>query len=163
MQQDYLDQDYADERVENPSAFADLLESPLALTQASTGQRFANYLVDALCFYACSFGVGLILGIVAMLIDSPALLESLEGPFSTVLGFLVMLTYYFIMEATTGRTIGKLVTRTRVVMEDGSKPTTNAIAKRTLSRLIPFEAFTFFGDSPGLHDRLSKTRVVKMS
>jgi uncharacterized RDD family membrane protein YckC len=68
--------------------------------------------------------------------------------------------YYFLCEATTGRTVGKLVSGTRVVTESGGKPTTLQILQRTLSRMVPFEPFSFFGPSTGWHDRWSKTRVV---
>lgn len=37
----------------------------------------------------------------------------------------------------------------------------NAIVKRNFSRLIPFDAFSFIGDSSyGWHDSISKTYVV---
>ena len=162
MQQDYFDQDYSEEHVENPSVFAELLNSPLAMTPASTGQRFINYVVDIITFYVLLFGVGIFLGLVSMLTDSETLVNSLDGPFAPFFGILVMLSYYFVMESLTGRTVGKLLTRTRVVMEDGSKLTATAAFQRTLSRIIPFEAFSFFGGGPGLHDRLATTRVVKV-
>ena len=47
-------------------------------------------------------------------------------------------------------------------MKDGSKPDGKAIFRRTVSRLIPFEFFTFLGaNSRGWHDVISNTYVVK--
>lgn len=162
MQQDYLEQDYSDERIENSSVFTELLNSPIAMTPASTGQRFVNYLVDLISFYAISFGLGISLGLVAAITGNESLLGLLEGPSATLMGVLVMLSYYFVMESMTGRTMGKIATRTRVVMQDGSKLTTTAALQRTFSRIIPFDAFSFLGGDPGWHDRIAKTRVVKV-
>lgn len=44
-----------------------------------------------------------------------------------------------------GKTIGKYITKTIVVMEDGSKPKASDIVLRSLCRLIPFDAFSFLG------------------
>jgi uncharacterized RDD family membrane protein YckC len=48
----------------------------------------------------------------------------------------MLLTYYFAMEATTGRTAGKLLLGLRVTSRDGTRPSTAAIAARTLLRLV---------------------------
>ncbi|SHK93884.1 RDD family protein [Hymenobacter psychrotolerans] len=154
-----MEQDYP----QPSSVFTELLHSPLALVSASRGQRFINYLVDLATFYAGMFAIGIGLGIVAVAIDNQAILQVFDGPMGSLVAIFIMLCYYFILESTTGRTMGKLVTRTRVVMADGSKLTTSAVLKRTLCRIIPFEAFSFFNDAAsGLHDSISKTRVVKM-
>ncbi|UOQ65222.1 RDD family protein [Hymenobacter volaticus] len=139
-----------------------MLNSPLAMTSASTGQRIINYIVDLITFYVIIFFLGATYSMIAAIIDNQAMLDGLDSPWTTFISFVIMLSYYFIMESMTGRTMGKIATRTRVVMEDGSKLTTTAAFQRTLSRIIPFEAFTFFGGGPGLHDRLAKTRVVKV-
>ena len=57
--------------------------------------------------------------------------------------------------------LGKFVTGTMVLMEDGSKPTFKDIFIRSLCRLIPFEAFSFLGaEGRGWHDSMSDTYVV---
>lgn len=79
--------------------------------------------------------------------------------FSIVTSFL----YYWIFEGLFGRTIGKFLTGTKVVLVDGSRPSFLVIFERTLIRLVPFEIFSFFGTSnSGWHDRWSKTAVVKV-
>jgi uncharacterized RDD family membrane protein YckC len=51
-----------------------------------------------------------------------------------------------------------------VVLHDGSKPEFTDILKRTLSRILPFEQFSFIGkESTGWHDSISKTYVVDIS
>jgi uncharacterized RDD family membrane protein YckC len=68
-----------------------------------------------------------------------------------------------IFESLTGKSIGKYVTNTKVMMADGSKPEPYSIFIRSLSRLIPFDQLSFLGTIPrGWHDTLSKTVVVDL-
>jgi uncharacterized RDD family membrane protein YckC len=48
----------------------------------------------------------------------------------------IALTYFFVAEATTGQTVGKRMMRLRVVMRDGRPAQPNAVAGRTVLRLI---------------------------
>jgi uncharacterized RDD family membrane protein YckC len=70
--------------------------------------------------------------------------------------------YYFFTEYKFQKTLGKLLTKTIVVNLDGDKPTAKEILIRTLSRNIPFEYLSYLLDVVGIHDHLSKTRVVKL-
>jgi uncharacterized RDD family membrane protein YckC len=71
------------------------------------------------------------------------------------------LLYYIVMEGTLGRTVGKYLTNSTVVDEDGYKPSFVKILIRSICRLIPLEALSFLvSDAVGWHDKLSKTRVV---
>jgi len=75
---------------------------------------------------------------------------------------IVFLTYYFAMEWLTGRTFGKMITKTMVVDSHNSKPGILRILLRTLLRLNPFDAYSYlFGSEIGAHDSLSKTWIVK--
>lgn len=79
------------------------------------------------------------------------------------IGLGVLVGYYTVMEGVFGVTIGKLITRTKVVTEDGSKPGFGMALGRSLCRMIPFEAFSFLGrESRGWHDSITKSYVVKM-
>jgi uncharacterized RDD family membrane protein YckC len=53
-----------------------------------------------------------------------------------LLAIALWLTYYFVAEAVTGQTIGKRMAKLRVVMRDGRPAPANAIAARTVLRLI---------------------------
>lgn len=123
---------------------------------ASQGKRFMNFLIDGICHYV----VAILLGVVLAVTD---LLYLTEGSIGILLSVASWFSYYFLQEAIFGRTIGKLVTGTRVVDMDGNRPTFPQYLGRTFARLIPFEAFSFFGGGGfpvGWHDSLSKTRVV---
>lgn len=128
------------------------------VTPAGQGARLANLIIDYLAQIAISF----VLGIVVVVIggeQGAAFLEKMPG---RLIGIPILLAYYFVFEATTSRTLGKLITGTKVVNQDGRTPTIGQIVGRTFCRLIPFEAFSFFGTPPrGWHDSIPKTLVVK--
>lgn len=82
------------------------------------------------------------------------------GVVGTYLSFATI--YYLFLESLFGRTIGKIVTGSVVVDENGQKPSFNIIFIRTLCRLIPFEALSFLSKSARFwHDSFSKTYVVE--
>ena len=73
----------------------------------------------------------------------------------------IALVYYNFFEIFFARTVGKFITQTIVVDENGEKPNHERILVRTLCRLIPFEIFSFLGiTARGWHDSISKTYVV---
>ncbi|HEY4210202.1 MAG TPA: RDD family protein [Steroidobacteraceae bacterium] len=132
---------------------------------ASRGRRFANLLIDTVASVIISMVVGVLLAIVwpqfliatADFQGSPESLILFNYLFGAIVGFI----YYVPMEALTGRTLGKLITGTRVVSGSGEPPTFPQVLGRTLARYIPFEAFTFLSSTRvGLHDKLANTRVV---
>lgn len=70
-------------------------------------------------------------------------------------------TYYFLFEYFMQRTPGKILTKSRVETQHGSKPTARDILLRTLIRYVPCEPFSGFRSSGQCwHDSWSKTRVV---
>ena len=140
-----------------------ILDTPAApkpaLEYASQGARFANYIIDTIGYYVLFFVVMLVSEIV-----SPDSID-MVGPGSTLLVYLfyfvVYFIYYIVFESNFGKTPGKFITRTRVVTEDGERPTVKSIMRRTLCRIIPFEPFSFLGSGAGWHDSMSNTMVVK--
>jgi uncharacterized RDD family membrane protein YckC len=74
--------------------------------------------------------------------------------------YLILLSYYFLMEWRLGKTIGKYVTRSVVVNKYGLPATPSEIGVRTICRIIPFEAFSFLGEGRGWHDSIADTWVV---
>ncbi|KAA3635887.1 MAG: RDD family protein [Bacteroidetes bacterium] len=130
-------------------------DSNYKLVEASKGKRLANYLIDGLIAQFFSFIAGMILG----------LSGSDEGQlFASLAGIAVYVGYYILFEhLNNGRTIGKIVTRTKVVTQTGGSPTVDSLIGRSFARLIPFEAFSFLGErNNGWHDRLSKTMVIDL-
>src|SRR5262245_46050919 len=136
---------------------------------ASTGQRFANYLIDNLLMqfglsYVTGTAVGILLGLlfpeyIMRLSESTDRIELL--PLSYLIGIINYIVYYTICEkGFKGYTLGKLITGTRAIREDGGELTIKDALLRSLSRIVPFEAFSAFGGYPW-HDSWTKTRVIK--
>ena len=135
------------------------------LNVASQNRRFVNFIVDQIVVRIIIFGFAFVFGMFLGSIGSDALLDdpvALNMIFIP-LGLLLFLLYFVGMEAATGATIGKLLTGTKVVNEQGQKPSFGQIIGRSFARLIPFEPFSFFfGDNTtGWHDSLSKTKVIR--
>ena len=120
---------------------------------AGVWKRFFNYILDR--FFSILI-MAVILSIIIAL-DAPQWLS-----YSI---YLVYVLYYIIFEAIWQKTIAKYITKTKVVMRDGTKPPFKNIVGRTFARIIPFEQFSFlFGSYPiGWHDGLSSTIVVPSS
>lgn len=82
------------------------------------------------------------------------------GVFGTYFSFSIF--YYLVFEFFFGRTIGKFITGSVVVNENGLKPNFRIVCVRTLSRFIPFDALSFLIKSGRIwHDSISKTYVVE--
>jgi len=140
-------------------------DSSKRLYDASRPKRFANYVIDLIGYIAFSALFGVVLGILIGVVYPKGLeiFEIENKLFEYLFGAVVGMIYYGVQEHYTGRTIAKYLTKTKVVMQDGSKPSFKTIIIRSLCRFIPFEALTFlFGDNTGLHDKISKTRVVDL-
>ena len=121
--------------------------------------RLANLIID----FVVIFMLFIVVFIIAALINNDVALwlSTISDTVANVLGIIAMSVYYIVIELTTQRSVGKLVTGTMVVMEDGSRPKVKAIVIRTLCRFLPFEVFSFFKSYPrGWHDNASGTYVV---
>lgn len=129
-------------------------------TPAKWTKRLANVLIDLIVFYLLLVVVGLVLAIAF-----PAVVNTLENTNTFVdrlVSSLLFSLYCFGCEVLLGgKTLGKFITKTHVVDNDGNQPTTGALLKRSLYRMIPFDAFSFFSETPvGWHDRYANTMVV---
>lgn len=141
-----------------PKARVDDEAAPVdALPYAAKGRRFANMLLDTIFFYVCAILLGVVLAVLGMG-ESLAQMNQLE---ELLFGWSLFTVYYLAQEGLWGVTLGKLITGTRVIGEDGAAPRFRQILGRTLARLVPFEPFSFLGGLPtGWHDRWSATKVV---
>ncbi|ALR31243.1 MULTISPECIES: RDD family protein [Chryseobacterium] len=129
--------------------------------RATKGQRFGNYIIDLISFYIVYFMFGGIL-----LIISPAFnhwISNSSELSQRLMGILSYISYCFLMESITGgRSIGKLITGTKVIMIDGSKPKIGNFFVRNIIRgIILVDQLSFFGEN-GLHDSWSETRVINI-
>jgi uncharacterized RDD family membrane protein YckC len=132
---------------------------------ASKGQRFLNYIIDTIIIYSIIFGLSFITALIADLFEANGFLEWLQNINSLeeyLIYFLIMIPYFTLMESVFSKSIGKFITRTMVVLEDGSKPDSGTILRRTLCRIIPFDNLSFLGTpSRGWHDSITHTYLVR--
>ncbi len=141
---------------------SNLEKTELKLIPAEKGKRFLNYLLDVVFF----FFILAIFGIIAALTSDALLgfISDLEANpiLDRIITAILYAIYYIVMEsALKGKSIGKYLTKTRVVAYDGSTPSLNTFAIRSLSRIVPFEGLSFLGSKPdGWHDRWSETMVI---
>jgi uncharacterized RDD family membrane protein YckC len=73
--------------------------------------------------------------------------------------------YYILSEFYFQRTIGKFLTGSFVIDEFGRNPNFKTVFLRTVTRFVPYDAFSIFGEYDGRywHDRWTKTYVVSAS
>ena len=154
-------------RMENPDDLPPSEENILAdfevqLQQASSGQRIANLVIDAIGFYIFIF----ILAYMA-----PGFLRNMfgygySGGMGMILGRLMGNFLYGVYMGALetllkGKSFGKLITGTRAVQQDGTPLTPRTAILRGLSRAVPFEPFTAFGSPPyPWHDRWTNSYVI---
>ncbi|HMX41611.1 MAG TPA: RDD family protein [Saprospiraceae bacterium] len=133
------------------------------LRPASKGKRFVNYLIDVLVYYVVVFT--LVIGSLFSGSASPEDYESAQtgGLMINLVALVLFFVYYTVMEgAMSGKTVGKYLTRTRAVRDDGSALGWDKAALRSLCRMIPFEPLSLlFGSGTGWHDSIPGTLVVE--
>ncbi|MFT5724696.1 MAG: putative RDD family membrane protein YckC, partial [Bacteroidia bacterium] len=141
------------------SSDADIYEGRIA----SRGLRFVHYIIDYFVIQVITITSEsvvncseLVLGYIYRF-DTTSLILPID-PFNWILVFFL---YYFILEWRFQITFGKLVSKTIVVNRWGETISITESFLRTLSRLIPLNAFScLVKPSRGWHDKLSKTYVI---
>lgn len=119
--------------------------------------RFVNLVLDALIMFILMIVVSFVMYLTGLGHIMDMILELPD----IVFGLILYLLYYLPMEATTGKTVAKYFTKTKVVDLSGNKPNLYQAAGRTFSRVIPFEPLSAFSDSRDCwHDSLARTKVV---
>jgi uncharacterized RDD family membrane protein YckC len=143
-------------------------EETVQYEYASTGQRFLNFLVDNLLMrfalsWATTYLVSYIL--VHLFFDFYVRMVAEQGFRFYFVVYLIaifnyVIYYTFCEKVFNGYTLGKLITGTRAIQEDGSDLTIGKAFLRSFSRMVPFEAFSGFSGHPW-HDTWTHTMVVK--
>jgi uncharacterized RDD family membrane protein YckC len=138
--------------------------TPEDLHERSTaGKRLANYLIDVIIFYVLLFVFGILLALF-----SPTAADQFTnertgfGLFERIITLLLYALYMSAVEAIfKGKSLGKLITKTRAVNLDGTQISASTAFARGFSRAVPFCAFSALG-SPCIpwQDRWTKTMVI---
>nr|WP_319572040.1 RDD family protein [uncultured Draconibacterium sp.] len=113
--------------------------------------RFMNFIIDTTIYL-----IGMI--IVVLLFQNIIAEEFLKW-----MSLAVYLGYYFISEYFFGRTIGKLITKTKVKsLVESSDYYFLQILIRTTIRVLPIDIISYLFGFRGLHDWISKTTIYKL-
>jgi len=129
---------------------------------ASQGQRLANLFVDIIVFYLLLVILSAVLGIVLGLLGGMELVNSVVNSSAfNLYAYGIYLLYFIIFEYFLQKTVGKYLSKTRVVNIHGEKPKLSQIIGRSFARFIPFDAFSYLGSTGrGWHDTLPELYVV---
>ncbi len=138
-------------------------------TYAETWQRFVSWLVDNLLInYGLGYVTGMLIGsiLIAIAPDFYAGIDWEQNSISLfllayIVGVLNYTIYYTLLEKLfRGYTLGKLISGTRAIRQDGDELTFKDALLRSLSRTVPFEVFSGFSTLTW-HDRWTNTMVIK--
>lgn len=144
------------EEIKEKTTTERIAKEKIDVNVVGSGIRFVNFLID--------FIIWLILAII-VIFTIGLVVQPTNESFISLLGYILILgafiAYYAIMEIKFQKTVGKFITKTKVVKMDGTKPETSDIITRTFCRLIPFDRISFLFVRNGIHDFFSKTKVVK--
>jgi len=129
---------------------------------AANYKRISNYFIDVL---AVSI-VGILIEVFVVKfygMDSGFYTMFLKDTFGRLVFIAILnMMYYTSFESITGKTLGKYLTKTKVVDSEGNKPVWSTILLRSICRLIPLDQISFLFDfKSGWHDTLSKTIVIE--
>jgi len=126
--------------------------------------EFVNYVIDLLSFYVFMYFFSYVLVVISY--DIALLIYGQSDDEFNIAGRLLLLLFYgmymgFIEAIFGGRSLGKLITGTIAVNQDGTRINVQTALKRGLFRAVPFNVFSALG-TPCYpwHDRWSKSYVV---
>jgi len=135
------------------------LEEKVIYIPAPIIKRFVNRMVD---LFIISF-IAILCVALFTNIDINNLNTLVKDKLFSQIILVIVLLYYSILEFVLGKTIGKFITKTKVVSTNNSKLTFLQCLLRSLLRdIIPFEFITILlFKTSFLHDILPKTMVIE--
>ncbi len=136
----------------------------MKLEYADRGARFLAFLIDAVL-------LGIVGGVVGGVLGAITGGGNTGSAFSNLVGLVLGIGYYVFYQEKYGQTIGKKAMGMKVVTEDGKTPDKvtfllREIVGKFISAIILMIGFFMILWDPkrqGLHDKLAKTYVVKVS
>lgn len=131
--------------------------------EASLWQRFFNHIFDTVMVFILFYDLFVFLIRLTWVREISTALATVIGERLTLLFFVAIgrFIYYFVFERVFQFSPAKLFSETRVVKNDGATLGFKTAFVRTISRFVPFEAFSFIFVRVGWHDNWSDTAVVK--
>jgi uncharacterized RDD family membrane protein YckC len=140
---------------------SEIMKAPVTMQYQGVGIRFISLLIDSIV-------LGLLLGALGAILGVGSASGTVEWGWG-LFYFLVYLAYFTYLEGSRGQTLGKMVTKIKVVREDGGKIDMNQAFVRNILRIIDGLFVYLVGailiwrsdQKQRLGDRIGKTLVVK--
>jgi len=135
---------------------------PMSLEYQGIGIRFVSLLIDSII-------VGLIIGAVGGVIGFGAVAKGMVPWWLGIIYFVIYIGYFTYLEGSQGQTVGKMITKIRVVGEDGKPIDMSQAFIRNILRIIDGFILYLIGAiliwrsdrKQRLGDSIAKTVVVK--
>lgn len=144
--------------MEQQSYLTDIEFTPVL---AGTGKRLLNYLIDLIVFLVFWYILLIVFISAGGTIYSYPPYSGPDLLFRVVI-LIIYAMFMFLCELIfKGRSVGKFITGTKAVNEDGTEMQPKTILSRSLSRAIPFDQLSALGSPPHpWHDKWTRTYVI---
>lgn len=145
----------------NENLLQDIEQEMTSQEDATAPLRFINYIIDLLSFYAVIIALIILIALSAYGSRVFEAIEDMSDLSDFVILHILYGFYMLIIEGVfKGKTLGTLITGTRVVRQHTSSFGWRDALRRGFMRMIPLEYITGFVGRP-FHDQWTETRVIK--
>ena len=140
---------------------SEIIKAAVTMQYQGIWIRFISFLIDTIV-------LGLLIGVIGSILGL-GVVSRTAGWGIGLLSFIIFLAYFTYLEGSKGQTIGKMVTKIKVVGEDGGKIDMNQAFTRNILRVIDGLLAYLIGailiwrsdKKQRLGDRIAKTVVIK--
>jgi len=140
---------------------SEIMKAAVTMQYQGVGIRFISFLIDSIVLV-------LLIGVVGSIFGFSVVSRTAGWGFG-LLSFIIFLAYFTYLEGSKGQTIGKMVTKIKVVREDGGMINMNQAFTRNILRIIDGLLAYLIGailiwrseKKQRLGDSIAKTVVVK--
>lgn len=124
--------------------------------KASKSDRAIHFIVDRIVMFILYVPFNIIITPFVGFVP-----EDLAGLFFIIYALVFHVFAYAVQEYYFGKTVGKFLTKTKVVKNNGDKISFRDALNRSACRFIPFNWLSFLLGENGWHDALSETKVIR--
>ena len=140
---------------------SEIIKAAVTMQYQGIWIRFISFLIDTIV-------LGVLIGVIGSILGFSVVSRTAGWGFG-LLSFIIFLAYFTYLEGSKGQTIGKMVTKIKVVGEDGEKINMNQAFTRNILRVIDGLLAYLIGailiwrseKKQRLGDRIAKTVVIK--
>jgi uncharacterized RDD family membrane protein YckC len=140
---------------------SEIIKTAVTMQYQGIWMRFISFLIDTIV-------LGVLIGVIGSILGFSVVSRTAGWGFG-LLSFIIFLAYFTYLEGSKGQTIGKMVTKIKVVGEDGEMISMNQAFTRNILRVIDGLLAYLIGailiwrsdKKQRLGDRIAKTVVIK--